>query len=173
MKSNNATRDNGSIKDKDIVSTLSLGDNFSTFKFVLTWSMIVICIIGFVLMVITSYTENNMDDLYASFIPIALLVVPISFLCFGYNRRKKIKKWLEDAVLLDAKCERVFDNNLEKVLVTFTHEGKLFSKMSKFRYYKPITSMAIGYSDAYEKLFGHDIKVLYSPKYDEVMIPKQ
>ena len=45
---NNVAGDNGSIKDKDIVSTLSLGDNFSTFKFVLSWSMIVICIIGFV-----------------------------------------------------------------------------------------------------------------------------
>ena len=96
---NNVAGDNGSIKDKDIVSTLSLGDNFSTFKFVLSWSMIVICIIGFVLLVITSYTENSIDDLYVSFIPIALLIVPISFLCFGYNRRKKIKTWLEDAVL--------------------------------------------------------------------------
>lgn len=95
---NNVAGDNGSIKDKDIVSTLSLGDNFSTFKFVLSWSMIVICIIGFVLLVITSYTENSIDDLYVSFIPIALLIVPISFLCFGYNRRKKIKTWLEDAV---------------------------------------------------------------------------
>lgn len=170
---NNVAGDNGSIKDKDIVSTLSLGDNFSTFKFVLSWSMIVICIIGFVLLVITSYTENSIDDLYVSFIPIALLIVPISFLCFGYNRRKMMKTWLEDAVLLDAKCERIFDNNLEKALVTFTYEGKPFSRMSKFRYYKPITSIAIGYSDAYEKLFGHDIKVLYSPKYDEVMIPKQ
>lgn len=64
---NNVAGDNGSIKDKDIVSTLSLGDNFSTFKFVLSWSMIVICIIGFVLLVITSYTENSIDDLYVSF----------------------------------------------------------------------------------------------------------
>lgn len=166
------------ISDKDIVSTLSFGDNFSTFKFVLMWISIVICIAGSIALIIVSRIENNQDDLLAAFIPIVLLIVPISFLSFGFKRRKKIKLWLADAIILDASCELTVDyfdglNSGEKVLIVFTYNSEQLIRMSKFRYQHPLTFSINGYSNTYKKYIGHNIKILYSPKYDEVMIPNQ
>lgn len=167
---------NGTIKENDIVATLSFGENYSTFKLVLAWICIAICFVGSIAMMVVSHTENNYDDFIASFIPIALLIIPVAFLICGYNRRKKIKLCLEDAVLLNARCECVqdfLDNGVEKILITFVYDNEQLTRMSKFRYLRSSSFTLNGYFNPYSKLIGRDIKIFYSPKYDEVMIPKQ
>lgn len=167
---------NETIKENDIMAALSFGENYSTFKLVLMWICIAICIIGSIAMMVVSHTENNYDDFIASFIPIALLIVPIAFLACGYSRRKKIKLWLEDAVLLNARCECVHDflgNGGEKILIAFVYDNEHLTRMSKFRYLHSSSFTLNGYFNPYNKLIGRDIKIFYSPKYDEVMIPKQ
>lgn len=127
-------------------------------------------------MMVVSHAENNYDDFIASFIPIALLIVPIAFLACGYSRRKKIKLWLEDAVSLNARCECVHDflgNGGEKILIAFVYDNEQLTRMSKFRYLHSSSLTLNGYFNPYSKLIGRDIKIFYSPKYDEVMIPKQ
>ena len=115
-------------------------------------------------------------------IVLAFIVIYICLLVYLNKQKKQVKTWLEDAdiVLLDAECGESFDclrYGGIRVAVTFVFNGQTIIKLSgnqKFscmgeNWYKPKGGNIRGFNN----LVGKKIKILYSPKYDEVLIPSQ
>ncbi|MDE7182484.1 MAG: hypothetical protein K2O41_05595 [Clostridia bacterium] len=117
---------------------------------------------------------------------IAFCVLPIlSLFLFLHNEksRKKIILWLQDAVELKAFCETLLTNYYcavdelfakpasVKIRVRFKYKDKRYSRDSGYKdkngYYKnDYQRVWVRYADKY-------IRILYSPKYDEVIVLKK
>lgn len=89
--------------------------------------------------------------------------------------KKKIIMWLYDAVELKAYCKKVDENRLGiqpkavKIQVKFEYNNKTYSRESTAK----IFGGQQGYLSIYKKYVNKKIRILYSPKYDEVMILKE
>ena len=107
------------------------------------------------------------------------MLTPLVIWAFVYARKmwKRISTWLEDAVELEAECVRTFGttqmSGAIKIDVTFTYNGETIRKTSGLPSNSPQARALNGYSTYFTKYENKIIKILYSPKYDEVMMPKQ
>ena len=87
---------------------------------------------------------------------------------------KKCKEWLKDAVELDAYCEGIRDENTNILLRKFCLKLKVYFKYNDKKLIRySLTKHNDGYDICLYKYANKDLKILYSPKYDEVMIPTQ
>lgn len=99
------------------------------------------------------------------------VIVSFIFLLKNFLVINKCKKWLQDAMLLNAKAKGIKHPNWIvpedfgriKLEITFIYNNK---KIKKFSGTKPTN----GYSLIFFRFADKDINILYSPKYDEVMI---
>lgn len=126
----------------------------------------------------------------------------IGFSAYGYylyyKRRKEINQWLEDAVFVDGECwfdgDSFNSDGSTRVYFKFDYDGKTIVKKGTRRknykrnhtYYGArdgllasfVASAITSYDEknAYlsemEKYEGKYVLLLYSPKYDELMIPR-
>lgn len=101
-------------------------------------------------------------------------VLALALLVVNLHVKKCVKKWMDDAVKLKATTENGVDSFLESayspfvgrsIKLTFIFNKKKYIKVSK-------TNIFNGTSWAFCKYIGREIDILYSPKYDEVMIVK-
>lgn len=87
---------------------------------------------------------------------------------------KKCKEWLKDAVELDAYCEGIEDENTNILLRKFCLKLKVYFKYNDKKLIRySLTKLNDGYDVCLYKYTNKNLKILYSPKYDEVMIPSQ
>lgn len=91
----------------------------------------------------------------------------------------RVKEWLKDSVKLKAYAKTLDESKVysgfiplkaTKIIVTFVYNGKHISKMSGKQ--DSAISRFNGYSSALEKYVNREIDIMYSPKYDQVMILK-
>jgi len=88
--------------------------------------------------------------------------------------RKKIIIWLEDAIEINAYSKKIGENRLGfqpkavKIQVTFMLNGKTYIRESTVK----VFGGEKGYLGTYKKYADREIRILYSPKYDEVLILK-
>lgn len=103
------------------------------------------------------------------------LIIILAFLFYFFRQRKKIKKWLEDAIECDGYTEIIdvkksLKATLLKLKINIIIEGEIYTRTtgdsSSFGDYNAMN----GYYSGIEKFADKRVKVLYSPKYDEVMI---
>lgn len=82
--------------------------------------------------------------------------------------RRKIKRWLEDAVLLSAISKKLLSAGIpssSKIQIEFVYNGKKKKQVSLPGKLLQIQTIFSRYAD-------REIQILYSPKYDQVMILK-
>ncbi len=100
-------------------------------------------------------------------------IIAFVFLLKNFLLINKCKKWLQDAVLLKARTKGIkHPNNIVpedfgriKLEITFIYNKKKIKKFSG-------TKSTNGYDLIFSRFADKDINILYSPKFDEVMILK-
>lgn len=149
---------------------------------ILLWGMMFILFAFLAFFIAETIIDKDYALIMIVIIVLAFIVIYICLLIYLNKQKKQVKTWLEDAdiVLLDAECGKSFDclrYGGIRVAVTFVFNGQTIIKLSgnqKFscmgeNWYKPKGGNIRGFNN----LVGKKIKILYSPKYDEVLIPSQ
>lgn len=149
---------------------------------ILLWGMMFILFAFLAFFIAETIIDKDYALIMIVIVVLAFIVIYICLLVYLNKQKKQVKTWLEDAdiVLLDAECGKSFDclrYGGIRVAVTFVFNGQTIIKLSgnqKFscmgeNWYKPKGGNIRGFND----LVGKKIKILYSPKYDEVLIPSQ
>lgn len=149
---------------------------------ILLWGMMFILFAFLAFFIAETIIDKDYALIMVVIIVLVFIVIYICLLVYLNKQKKQVKTWLEDAdiVLLDAECEKSFDclrYGGIRVAVTFVFNGQTITKLSgnqrfsfmRNDYNKPKS----GYIKGFNNLVGKKIKILYSPKYDEVLIPIQ
>lgn len=130
--------------------------------------------------IVFSVLGEHKDDVLTAFIVAGgLLVIGIVFiyLCVkGQKQRRMVLLWLEDAVELKAVTKEIsYKYSAElvrcvKIQVNFHYDGKLHRQFSdgKNHHFDDWS----GYLPLWKKYSDREIDILYSPKYNQVMILK-
>lgn len=100
----------------------------------------------------------------------------LAFLIIKNNRIvKEVKTWLEDAVEIKAHSKKIGEirSGMFYVLsiqieIRFQYGGKVHKKQSSVK----VSGLPKGYAEWFNRYADKDVDILYSPKYDEVMILK-
>jgi hypothetical protein len=135
-----------------------------------------ISVIFFVIMIITAEWSMEIvfvlvfgDVFFLSFFAVFV------FLKLKNNKLKeKITMWLEDALEVKAYSKKIGENELgfqpkgTKIQVSFKIEGKPYIKDSTAKVFGGWE----GYIGTFNKYADREIDILYSPRYDEVLILK-
>ncbi|MDE6059517.1 MAG: hypothetical protein K2G44_05735 [Clostridia bacterium] len=166
------------MKHKKIAASLELGA-------VYTWKFLLLLCVTFILtfstasvMIYFSITEEiELLICVIMFYIMAILLLIVIIVC--QRQAKKVKKWLADAVELTAQSTTLGDSfvwaaffpmKTKKIFVKFEYEGRVIRKESGKN--KENSFFQQGYSAAFRKYADREIKILYSPKYDQVLIMK-
>lgn len=106
----------------------------------------------------------------------ALLACPLLYALKKDSRnRKQINNWIEDAIILNAKCIRIGQCNMYmgkedvKIKVSFEIEGVKVSKYSTVK----VSELPSGYSRIFNPYVNRTVKIAYSSKFGEVMFLKE
>ena len=105
---------------------------------------------------------------------LAMMFLPIYLLIRDYNNKKQIKLWLNDIIEIKA-----YSRALGEYKSLFLPKGIVIQvefKIDEKKYIKNSTIKVFGGGTAYlatfKKYADREIKILYSPKYDQVLILK-
>ena len=96
------------------------------------------------------------------YLSIFVMLFPGYFLFREYRLNQKIKLWLQDAVRLEAKCSELgarggaYAGAGIEITVSFCYDGN--------------QRTASGFGLVYKNYAGRVVDILYSPKYDQVMM---
>lgn len=167
------------VKEK-IVATLKHGKFLSVgFSIFLYFTIIVSCAM-IIMLIDIAVSYKNYKILIFEFFPAFLIILSIMLLLNNRKAKQAITKWKQDAVLLQAYCEEVY--NPKKVLhkgcigqisVSFVYNGKkivLFSQKSANAKFDPMGTY--GSDKVFKQFIDKEVNILYSPSYNEVMLLK-
>ena len=105
---------------------------------------------------------------------VSLMSVAIYIKVKNDRLKKKILLWLEDAIETIAYSKKIGENRVglppkaTKIRVRFAINGVTYKRESTAK----IVGGQRGYLGTYNKYANREIRILYSPKYDEVLILK-
>ena len=166
----------------DIETSLSQGNILKSNQFVFVYVGITLPCIFFIFSIIFFILpiiewDNIMISAIVGCNIFMLFLFSISLYIKLKNDRLKreIKIWLEDAIQLVANVKQldccmsmpIFPKAV-KIQVEFKFNGKKCFKVSSTK----ICGLPQGYSSIFNKYINRKINILYSPKYDEVLILK-
>lgn len=167
---------------KKIVATLSYGKVPPAFLVVIFITMLLCSIILVPITIIIAVGENQYDFLFL--LTFSIVGIPLStYFLFDYCRAKQmIKLWKQDAVLLKAKSKIIAEqwvsshvmiqDKVVKLSVTFKYEGKKMKIVSGEQGKKDLFHPIVGFDKLFEQYDDREIDILYSPRFDQVMILK-
>ena len=104
-----------------------------------------------------------------------LLAVVIFALAQDKKAKNKVRLWLEDAIEIKAFANFVSEKMTSltsiatKIQVDFMLDGKHYYKVSGVKH----AGWQAGYDKAFTKYVNKEVNIMYSPKYNEVMILKK
>lgn len=163
---------------KKISASLEFGAIYSGFFLGFLYAMLFLGIITSCLILAIAILED-IRLLICFFVLFIISLCFIIVIIINHNNCKKIKKWAEDSVRLTAYSSSL-DNAMvfsgfiplraKKISVKFKYDGRTIIKESG-RTGAHISSLN-GYSALLKKYADREIDILYSPKYDQVMILK-
>lgn len=166
-----------------VVASLKIGAIYTgLFLGFLYGIMILLVLLGCVMLLIPFFMDFYQYYGFICGAILAYILTVLVFICIMINHKncKLVKKWSEDAVLIKAQTKSIGDAvvfsgaipiKVEKMLVIFEYDGKLIKKESGSQRLGFFSSMQ-GYSALFRKYVNREINILYSPRYDEVMILK-
>lgn len=162
---------------KKIVATLKYGKVLSrsllAFLFV---SIFLSCTMIIALFIVAFYC-NNYKIIVFDLFPALFIFVLIVLIIDGNKARQDIRKWVLDAVPIEAYCEEVLEPQKKlkigcvgKISVSFSYNGNkitLYSQKSADAKFDPTGSY--GSDKVFRKFVNKKVNILYSPSYKEVM----
>lgn len=164
---------------KNIVSSLHYGKVVSKKVIILLYVFLYISLIAplltIAMAIVASFGVFDWDyDLIiecviANIFCVSEFVILCYILWYHQNLHKKIELWLEDAVETIAIAQWVTEFNLSKpfkVLFKFRIGDEEFEKVNS------TSGIMMFYNKIFIKYDGKSVRILYSPKYDEVLILK-
>lgn len=169
------------MKKTNVTTSLSRGLILDKSKFILLYLVVVICCClvatSVMLMVFIPQAEWNAQSVALVILLGVGSVVMMSPFVFLIVKNKRIIKdvnlWLEDAVQLAAYSKKIGEvrsgvlHSLSiRIEVRFQYDGKVHKKQSDAK----VCGLPRGYVGWYNQYADREIIILYSPKYDEVMI---
>lgn len=166
------------VKQSSIESTFLYGPNMKQWKIiVIIVSTSIFVAIGMVGIVAT-IVENNTENLLYLFVSVLFVPLGIATVVVEIKHKRKINGWLKDAVVLIGTCDYAEYNFTKidgscKIAITFECDGKELVRTTGSQNYHPLTWTQDGHQKIFRKYVGKNIKILYSPTYDEIMIPYQ
>ena len=165
----------------NIEVSLSKGRLFVKRDFVLFAILLVVSFIFPLLTIILPFIpemEWESDVIIAMVIGNLLSIALMALSIFAIVRDKKVKSevqlWLKDAVKITAIANYAgeirfgFQAKATKIQVDFVLDGKHYYRESTVK----ILGGEAGYNSAFNKYVNKYVRIMYSPKYDEVMIIK-
>lgn len=170
------------MKVNNIAVSLSLGQLLHKKHFVTLYLGMAISLLFPAITIALLFFPQIISDNQLLYALITGNIIFVSFFCvLVYVKVKdtKIKKtvtiWLEDAIQLQAHCKKVdqimagMQPKAVKIKVTFKLDDKVFSKVSTAK----VFGGQSGYLGTFTKYADKDVVILYSPRYDEVLIVKE
>lgn len=171
-------------KVSDIDVSLSQGQLYGTKHFIVLWLSIIISsllvAIGIILLTLFCIELEWNGEIFFSCV--FCIIIGSGFLIsmiYCFVKDKKIKKcvslWLEDAVKITALTNKVdefragFQPLSVKICVKFNLNGLTYFRESSAKCFggKP------GYLGVFKHYMDKEISILYSPKYDEILLLKE
>lgn len=168
------------MKLNDVDVSLSLGQIFWKKQWLALSFFIMVAFIFPILTIFLCMLPILWDELMifgiicANIFSILMLSFALYLIVGNHKKKKKIKIWLNDAVKLKAYSQNISEYNsvfnIKGIIirVIFQFNGKRYIKESTVK--NEMGNKA--YLVTYKKYADRDIDILYSPKYDEVMILK-
>ena len=167
------------MKKRRVVATLAHGRTLSPILNVMVFVWLICGLLVATLSLI--YATVNKDWLFLLGVLLCGgMAFLASYLLIYYGKiNKEIKCWKEDAVLLEATCkvvnERIvgrFFGKEAKIMLKFKYDGKKRKCTSGEKIKKDIVHTYKGFDSIFVKYDNCKIDILYSPKFDQVMILK-
>lgn len=168
-------------KLSDIDVSLSRGQLYGKKQLVVGWIGIISAVLLMTLgiaSIILSCIEWDVQIFSSALMGVVIGAAFLAVLIYYFIQDKMIKKevslWLQDASIVQATSEEVdsfragFQPIGVKIRVRFDINGIAYARESTTK----VFGGKIGYSNAFKKYTNRKIKIMYSPKYDEVMILK-
>ena len=185
---------------KQIAGTLKYGQFDGTKRkyiistYIAFTTLFVAGMIALLTVLIIDYVDTTTVTEPTAFVPeiifciLGFMLLPIIFLFLILRNekiRKEIKLWLQDAVELGAFCEILLSDHTDtplldaifslppskaKIRVKFKYNGKHYSKDSGYK--NKNGEFKNDYQAVWVKYADKSINILYSPKYDEVIVLK-
>lgn len=162
--------------------SLSHGQFFNKKQFLVVYfAMAAVCLFPLLTIILLCIPDVEWDS------EMVLVVVLGNLFAFAFmsllvyveikNRKlkSKIQLWLEDAVEIKAYSKKIGENRLgmqpkaTKIQVRFTIDGNHYVKESTYKVFGGWE----GYVGCFNKYADKEVEILYSPKYDEVMILRE
>lgn len=175
------------VKHSTIESTLERGKYFSGCVYASFWIVfylvILIPILSLIFAIVYAFGGIDLkypDSVFQLTIPSGIAII-IAALWFRFlilktiRYRQNIELWLGDAVLLYAHVKEI-DRKLQGrpsticIEASFRYNKKKITKQSGC-WHKGVFKKK--YDLVFRKYAGHQVKILYSPTYDQVLFPKQ
>ena len=173
------------MKKYKIEATLRYGKYTSKSAYGFAWFSLVLSIVGIVVFVLAYIWDRERIYIVTLFIlPIPLLIASVWIVIVHGKIMKQIAEWQLDAVELEAKCIKAYGFTTllnghpssmsvpklgtAKIEVSFIYKEKAVKKVSgdPNKQYNALN----GYDKIFAKYENKRLRILYSPKYDEVMI---
>lgn len=149
-------------------------------------AIVIICLFAIVLYVtmVTIEQFKNPDNIVIYIIALLSFVavfslLPLLLLIFilkNERKRREVNLWLKDAIEVEAYSKSIGKKQLGifecvRIQVDFYINGIHYSRVSDSNIYKE-KSFEGGYYYLWSKYSNRKIRILYSPKYDQVMVLK-
>lgn len=163
-----------------IVATLKHGKIIGVGLSIFLYFTIIVSCAMMIMLIGIAVSYDNYGILIFEFFPTFLVVIAIMLLVNNRKAMQEITKWKQDAVLLQAYCEEVY--NPKKVLnkgcigqisISFVYNGQkmsLLSQKSANAKFDPMGSY--GSDKVYRQFVNKKVNILYSPSNNEVMLIK-
>lgn len=169
------------MKYKDVVATLDYGMRLSKFLLILLWVGLICSIILIPNLIVLYFVEKEIFLIYLMVI-LPLLVGIVSILSLHHDKlhTKNIGIWLIGSVILTAETQIVYEKtafrSYRKLQVTFEYNNEIKQLTSRRKVKDQFDSLlcnpknALQYDTMVSRWGKRKIKILYSPKYDKVML---
>ena len=169
-------------KIRKIDALLEYGEIFSFTLMFFVYFMFILGVGGIILTLCIAVIEK--EYIVLSILPFFLLGIVSSVFIFLMHRKQisRAKKFLFDAVELSAKTKMLdssyaqngfFRVPITKIAVEFNYDGTNIVRHSGLKEYKGgLRNNKGGYNKVFNKYANRQIQILYSPKYDQVLILK-
>lgn len=164
---------------KDIAASLQYGKPWSQFITRSIFALIILFTACTILLIIVAVIEL-IELIFVAFVLFILVGLMIVYLVYVKRLKEKITLWMEDAVKLEAVSKAISrypeyswnGNYSMKLKVMFEYDNTRYEKISGTPGYKKPhdNSLKAGYSLVFNRYADRKINILYSKKYNQVLI---
>ncbi len=167
------------MRDHKIIASLTYGKRCTVGLFLVMVVGAMFCTALVPLTIILTVITDKYGVLFCLFIPLIGIPALYQTVYINWRQLRDIKKWKADAEMITGRAEetdrivnRITRTEKIQIILTFPYGERDIMRVSggKNTYKQNIFYLHPGYSSIFLKYIKRPINILYSQKYDEVMI---